>query len=88
MTARRVFPDFPGHFDGDPIVPGAALLAWVQEEVPDLAEIEHARFSAPLRPGEAASLEITGSGEALRFTVHGPRGLCARGTGRRAVGPR
>lgn len=86
MTDHRVFPAFPGHFDGDPLVPGAALLAWVQERVPGLTRIARAPFTSPLRPGEAATLEWRIDADRVEFEVHGPHGPCARGVG--TVGPR
>ena len=82
MHLERTFPDFPGHFDGHPLVPGAALLAWVQEAAPGLVRIEHARFTAPLRPGESARLELERDGDRLDFTVLGAAGPCLRGVGR------
>lgn len=85
MRTERIFPDFPGHFEGDPLVPGAALLAWVQELAPDLSGLERVRFRAPLRPGERAILHLRREGATLRFSVEGPQGLCAEGAG--TLGP-
>ena len=85
MRFERTFPAFPGHFDGDPLVPGAALLAWVQQEVAGLVAIEHARFTSPLRPGDPATLELKQDGDRVQFTVMGPAGPCVRGVGRVAA---
>lgn len=78
----RTFPDFPGHFDGDPLVPGGALLAWVQAAAPGLGALDRVRFTAPLRPGQPAVLELYLDEDRLQFEISGPDGLCARGSGR------
>ncbi|MFZ5482494.1 MAG: hydroxymyristoyl-ACP dehydratase [Myxococcota bacterium] len=74
------FPEFPGHFDGDPLVPGAALLEWVAREA-GLARFTRVRFVAPVRPGEAVALELARDGDRVRFTIRGEDGLRARGEG-------
>lgn len=79
MTTERAFVELPGHFDGDPLVPGAALLAWVQETLPGLVGVRRVRFTAPLRPGEPARLTLTPRGDDVEFTIEGPHGVCAWG---------
>ncbi|MBK9366490.1 MAG: hypothetical protein IPN01_09215 [Deltaproteobacteria bacterium] len=79
MTTERAFVEVPGHFDGDPLVPGAALLAWVQEALPGLVGVRRVRFTAPLRPGEPARLTLTPRGDDVEFVVEGPHGVCAWG---------
>ncbi|MDH5543102.1 MAG: 3-hydroxyacyl-ACP dehydratase FabZ [Nitrospinota bacterium] len=68
-------PHFPGHFPGNPIMPGvmileamaqaATCLAVKSEEgaggkiLPLFAGVEKARFKAPVRPGDVLVLEVT-----------------------------
>jgi hypothetical protein len=74
-------PALPGHFPGDPLVPGVTLLARVAEALrarfPNCApgELRHARFQSALRPGEPFVIEA-------RQEEQG----CARFEVRRAVG--
>lgn len=79
MTALAiVFPaDHPaaaGHFPGNPIVPGAALLAEALQAVgrdarQDLstARVASAKFPSPARPGERIDVEYSVS--AARFAI-------------------
>lgn len=68
-------PCLPGHFPGRPLVPGVVVLDHV------LAAIEAAhgpfaalrlpqvKFASPLLPGQAARIEIDGTGPRWRFRV-------------------
>ena len=68
-------PSLPGHFPGDPIVPGVVLL----DRVVDAIEAAHGplrrlrlpqvKFLQPLRPGEAARIELDGAAPRWRFRV-------------------
>ena len=56
----------PGHFPGNPIIPGALLLAAVlramaaQIDKPlGLGQIKSAKFSFPVRPGERVVIDYT-----------------------------
>ena len=64
----KVFPPVPGHFPGDPVVPGAVLLEWVVDELAArgivVTRIERVRFLNVVRPGD--ELELRGT---LRFGV-------------------
>ena len=73
-------PAFAGHFPGQPLLPGALLLAEVLEAVrgvPVLAArlgesptLAAAKFLAPVRPGSTLSIELspeTGAARGLRF---------------------
>lgn len=57
-------PSLPGHFPGQPIVPGVVLLAEIFARIEDafpgtcVAVLLHAKFLAPVRPGEAIALSF------------------------------
>lgn len=68
-------PSLPGHFPGDPIVPGVVLLDRVIEAIEathgplhDL-RLPQVKFLQPLRPGEAARIELDGAAPRWRFRV-------------------
>jgi 3-hydroxyacyl-[acyl-carrier-protein] dehydratase len=69
-------PSLPGHFPGRPIAPGVVLLdavlrsaeAWLGRAI-SVSTLAHAKFTAPLLPGENAQLRLSLSGEDLRFTI-------------------
>ncbi len=81
-TALRIpvdHPAFPGHFPGQPLLPGVALLAEVIEAVladaalarrlgpvPRLANV---KFLAPVRPGADIAIELDATGRGLRFAL-------------------
>lgn len=78
-------PALPGHFPGDPLVPGvvvlervaAALKAWRGAAVCRL----DAKFVQPLRPGEEATITLDDDGARVRFEVaRTDGGVLARGT--------
>jgi 3-hydroxymyristoyl/3-hydroxydecanoyl-(acyl carrier protein) dehydratase len=79
-------PALPGHFPGDPILPGVALLQRVLrllEEREGMAvpiALSNVKFLAPLRPGDSCSIEIEDCGPGrFRFQCRvGPR-VVARG---------
>ena len=68
-------PSLPGHFPGDPIVPGVVLLDRVVEAIegahgplPRL-RLPQVKFLRPLRPGEPARIELDGAAPRWRFRV-------------------
>ncbi len=68
-------PALPGHFPGDPIVPGVVILARVADAIRAQcpgrapATLAHARFHAPLRPGDDFTIEVRQEGGAAHFEV-------------------
>jgi acyl-CoA synthetase (AMP-forming)/AMP-acid ligase II/3-hydroxymyristoyl/3-hydroxydecanoyl-(acyl carrier protein) dehydratase len=68
-------PSIPGHFPGDPIVPGVVILARVAEAIrsrfPDieLGALLNVRFHAPLRPGESFCVRPQLQAGLVRFEV-------------------
>jgi len=56
-------PALPGHFPGNPIVPGVLLLASVSRAIATafhatVAAVPAVKFMAPLRPGERFDVEL------------------------------
>jgi 3-hydroxymyristoyl/3-hydroxydecanoyl-(acyl carrier protein) dehydratase len=79
-------PSLPGHFPGEPILPGVVVLdraleaaeAWLGSAllVTDLA---HVKFVSPLRPGDRARLHLRLDAPSLRFEVRNGETLVAKG---------
>jgi len=82
-------PAFAGHFPGQPLLPGVALLAEVLEAVmrePALAarvgrspRLGTAKFLAPVRPGALLSLQFDAAPGSVRFEVRAADRLVASG---------
>ena len=76
-------PALPGHFPGNPIVPGALILGEVlraaarQQRITGVAA---AKFLAPLRPDTPFHIELSPVADGLDFVVAGDNGTFARGT--------
>jgi len=66
-------PALPGHFPGDPVVPGVVLLRCVADALEQWrGERLHrfdAKFLAPLLPEQDATIELQDDGARIRFTV-------------------
>jgi len=82
-------PTFAGHFPGQPLLPGVALLAEVLEAVldePALAalvgpapRIGAAKFLAPVRPGAQLVITLDTSPRGVRFDVREGERIVASG---------
>lgn len=72
-------PCLPGHFPGQPIVPGVLLLDHVLQAVrrltgQDLRSLEQVRFTSALLPGETAHGWCEVDGARVSFRVTAQRG--------------
>lgn len=64
---------FSGHFPGEPILPGVALVHLVYEAISararqrgksvSLASLKRVRFTGPVRPGDTLQLSFKGEGD-------------------------
>lgn len=75
FTVPHDHPCLPGHFPGNPIVPGVVVLQQVIEAVeathgplPPL-RLPQVKFMQPLLPGERADVHIDGTAPRWRFRV-------------------
>ena len=75
-TISADHPALPGHFPGEPIVPGVVLLHEVLSAVPRRMNIPWAKFHSPLRPGEEFAIRI----ENGKFSVRRGDTLIASGS--------
>lgn len=69
-------PALPGHFPGNPVVPGVALLTEVLRAVErafgpgaSVAGLPAVKFTAPLRPGEPFRIRLERTGGTVRFAI-------------------
>lgn len=80
-------PALPGHFPGNPLVPGVVLLDRVLDAVEQThGEIEALRlpqvkFLQPLRPGEAARVELEALDDGARWRFRVLRNATVLATG-------
>lgn len=67
-------PCLPGHFPGDPVVPGVVLLDQIAAVLEAagagrLSRLVQVKFLAPLRPDETAELVVRRNGTGVRFQL-------------------
>lgn len=82
FTIAETHPCLPGHFPGQPVVPGVVVLDRVLDAVeadfgaplPLPVRWPQVKFASPLLPGQEASIELSRVGEALRWTFKVRRG--------------
>lgn len=78
-------PCLPGHFPGQPIVPGVVLLDRVIEAIEAQAgplpplRLPQVKFLLPLLPEQEAAVELTGQAPRWRFRVLRDADLLATG---------
>jgi acyl-coenzyme A synthetase/AMP-(fatty) acid ligase len=76
QTISSGHPALPGHFPGNPLVPGVVILARVAEAIRttfpqiELGTLTSARFHAPLKPGKAFSIHPDLQEGCVRFKLH------------------
>ena len=88
-------PMLPGHFPGEPIVPGAYLLAWTvaaaertlgaHGEARLVRGVARVKFQRPLRPEVDCTCTFTAGAATLRFALATADGPIA--TGALTLGP-
>ncbi len=92
MATHDVAPDhpmLPGHFPGDPIVPGAWLLSqvlidaaeWLARSAPGavVAGVRSVKFLQPVRPGQTYTIDFAAGSGTVKFTILLGDARCASG---------
>lgn len=86
-TVLCVSPDhpcLPGHFPGQPLVPGVMLLEYVAKALrawrdQRLTRVLEAKFMVPLHPGEQAELVLDEKAGRVRFEIFRDGQVLSRG---------
>ncbi|MGH8441791.1 MAG: hypothetical protein ACRETF_02690 [Nevskiaceae bacterium] len=80
-------PCLPGHFPGNPIVPGVLLLEHVIDAArawrganARLTGLPAVKFLSPLAPAERFDIHLEGQGARIRFTCSAGERVLAQGT--------
>jgi len=74
VRIAAMHPALPGHFPGNPIVPGVVLLDRIAAAIERarglrIARIASVKFLAPLKPEEDAELRVSTDGARARFRI-------------------
>lgn len=75
FVVEQHHPCLPGHFPGNPLVPGVVVLDHVLAAIEDMhgplgaLRLPQVKFVAPLLPGQAARVELEGQAPRWRFRV-------------------
>jgi 3-hydroxymyristoyl/3-hydroxydecanoyl-(acyl carrier protein) dehydratase len=78
-------PSLPGHFPGQPIVPGVVVLERVLEAIEAThgplgpLRLPQVKFAQPLLPGDVADIVLDGDAPRWRFRVLRAQALIASG---------
>jgi 3-hydroxyacyl-[acyl-carrier-protein] dehydratase len=86
LRIAATHPALPGHFPGNPIVPGVVLLDRIAAAIERarglrLAKIASVKFLAPLKPEEDAELRVVCDGARVRFRIDRDAATILRGEG-------
>ena len=81
----REHPALPGHFPGQPVVPGVLLLDWVAAALERwrgqrIAGLAQVKFQRPLLPEQDAALLLTDTGKSIHFSISHATALIASGS--------
>lgn len=86
QTVGREHPALPGHFPGNPVVPGVVILDAVGQALrgwlgnATVTQVQDAKFVSPLLPEETMQIALTLKGEAgVAFTCRVAERTIARG---------
>lgn len=76
-------PALPGHFPGNPVVPGVVLLERVAAALKQWRGGKMARFEvkflSPLLPGQDATIELRDDASRVRFAIRRGENVLAKG---------
>lgn len=86
FTIQPDHPSLPGHFPGNPVVPGVVVMDRVLDAIETecgvhvgALRLPQVKFMQPLLPGQAAVVSLEGAAPKWRFRVHHGERLIACG---------